>query len=66
MKVEEFKAKYGTKGASLMVATFIERSPDFNGDEELAIEIGTMMADLESVLREITPCSGTAQEGEKK
>ena len=49
--VDEFRRKWGTKSASLLVEEFIRRCPGFKGDRELARSVGEVMGDLECLLR---------------
>jgi hypothetical protein len=51
--ISEFKKKYGEVGWQLTIAAFIERAPWFPGDRKLAGEIGIMVADLSSALKEV-------------
>ena len=58
--MNEFLEKYGTRTLSLLVSKFILASPAFEGDIELAGELGVIMADLEIALREQTLIRGSA------
>lgn len=54
MTIERFAKRYGTKGLTLLIGEFIRRAPDFPGGEDLAKQLGTMLADLESALMDLT------------
>jgi len=53
----DFKAKYGNGGEELqnLVRRFVREAPAFEGERELAIQLGIAMADLESMLRYTAP-----------
>lgn len=51
--IEEFVAKYGTEGASLLVEAYVERSPAFAGAADLAKALGAMVGDLQSALEDV-------------
>ena len=52
MTKAEFLEKYGTKGWILVIENFIQRAPEFHGDQDLAKCIGVIIADLKTVLQE--------------
>ena len=54
MSMDDFKAKWGLSAAvfRFQVEQFIRRSPQFDGDIELAKRIGECFADLESALKD--------------
>lgn len=49
-ELQDFVKKYGTRGFGLVLREFIQRAPEFQGDAELAKELGTMMGELEAIL----------------
>ena len=51
MDITEYCNKYGYRGLSCLVERFIEASPQFEGDIELAEVIGTVIGDLEEAIR---------------
>lgn len=51
--MDEFLRLYGTRTLGLMIARFIREAPEFEGDKELAAEIGTAIAVLESDLNKL-------------
>lgn len=53
MSIHEFRQKYGTHTLNLLVGKFIKLSPSFDGDLELAKEIGHVMGDLISALQNL-------------
>lgn len=52
MTIQDFKERYGTRGGSLLIEEFIRRAPEFPGDAQLARILGTLCADLETMLKE--------------
>lgn len=50
ISLADFKAKYGSLGWRSAIEQFIRLAPEFEGDERLAIQIGVVLADIESVL----------------
>jgi hypothetical protein len=53
MTIQQFVVEYGFKTPTLLIAMFIARAPRFEGDTELAAQLGRMVADLESALEEV-------------
>lgn len=51
MDLHEYLMKYGYRGLSIMVTEFIIRSPEFQGKQELVLEIGTALSNLEHALK---------------
>jgi hypothetical protein len=49
MTLEEFIQRNGTETFRLFVESFIRKAPEFEGDQALAMEIGRIMGDLDSV-----------------
>lgn len=49
--MKEFIEKWGTVGWKIPIKEFIERSPEFRGDVEIAKIIGEVVADLETAIR---------------
>lgn len=65
--IDEFVEKYGTEGASLLVAAFIERAPAFADDVELAKQLGVMIGDLQSALENVARrAPGIPEEGRRR
>jgi len=50
--LDEYLEKYGTRTLFLTIAHLIELSPEFEGDEELAGELGRQTADLAFALED--------------
>jgi len=46
----EFKQKYGRRYASILISEYVLRSPEFDGDIELAKRLGELIADLETIM----------------
>ena len=53
MDMQGYLRLYGYSSLSLVVKEFIARAPEFKGDNELAAQLGVMLADLESALRSL-------------
>lgn len=48
--IQEFKERYGKYGASSLIMKFVHGAPSFKGADQMAFDIGAMLADLTSVL----------------
>ena len=51
--IQDFIRKYGTDSLDLVVSEYIQRAPAFKGDAIIAVQIGEMMADLKTALRNL-------------
>ena len=51
--VERYLAAYGTCGMTLLVSQFVQRAPEFKGDQAIAAELGVAVAMLEAALNEV-------------
>lgn len=53
--IHEFRTKWGTKGAGLLIEAFVEKAPAFEGDSEIAKKLGEMIGDLQFALERLRP-----------